>query len=171
MVKIKIKRRKFEALAFAVLFATLVFVTVGCASGTAPPEEAWNKTFGGIGSDTASSVQQTADGGYILAGSTLSYGSHIHGNAGWLLKTDSNGSEQWNKTFGSGGGASSVQQTADGGYIIAGSMYSDSTGSGDFCLIKTDSNGNKQWSKTFGGTGGDCRVEPIAHPPPFFFLR
>ena len=64
---------KGKALLFAVLFAMLTFVSVGCASGTTPPEEAWNQTFGGTGYDAARAVQQTADGGYVVAGETYSY--------------------------------------------------------------------------------------------------
>ena len=148
------ERRKFGmVLVFAVLFATLAFVTVGCASGTTPPEETWNKTFGCDGYDYARAVQQTADGGYILAGVTQSYGAGSED--AWLVKTDSDGNERWNKTF--GGTASdyaySVQKTADGGYILAGETCSYNSGSNsDFWLIKTDSDGNKQWDKTFGGT-------------------
>ena len=116
----------------------------------------WAKTYGGTYEDGAYSVQQTSDGGYIVAGYTASFG------AGWdadifLIKTDANGNIQWAKTYGGTGwdGASSVQQTSDGGYIVAGETYSFGAGSGDFFLIKTDANGNIQWAKTYGGTGYD----------------
>jgi hypothetical protein len=172
------KREKLEkALLFAVLFAMLAFVSVGCASGvtalgeawnpeaplarggggggSAAPEEEWNMTFGGTGSDKANSVQQIADGGYILAGYAWSYGAG--GYDFWLVKTDYNGIEQWNTTFGGTkwDGARAVQPTADGGYILAGHTYSYGAGWKDFWLVKTDSNGNEQWNMTFGGADDD----------------
>jgi hypothetical protein len=120
--------------------------------GTLTQVAEWNRTFGGTGDDFAFAVQQTSDGGYVIAGETESYGA---GDADfWLLKTDSNGCEQWNKTFGgiNSDSAKSVHQTSDGCYIIAGTTYSYGAGAGDFWLIKTGSNGNKQWDKIFGGT-------------------
>ena len=151
----KSERKKFRiVLPFAILLTTLAFVSLGCASGI-PPEEAWNKTFGGTDLDGASSVQQTSDGGYILAGYTYSYGA---GSSDfWLVKTYSDGSKQWDKTF---GGTDydcifSVQQTSDGGYILAGVTESYGAGNGDLWLVKTDSEGNKQWNRTFGGTDHD----------------
>jgi len=120
----------------------------------------WDKTFGGDGSDRGDSVQQTTDGGYIIAGGTKSYG--VDDCDVWLLKTDSNGNRQWDKTF-EGDGADSVQQTSDGGYIIIGSTSAPiDTGdlnawfaTMDALLIKTDSEGNEEWDKTFGGDNKD----------------
>jgi hypothetical protein len=109
----------------------------------------WEKTFGGTLLDMAYSVQQTADGGYIVAGVTNSYSAGE--NDFYLVKTDTEGNEQWSKTFGGSDNdsARSVQQTADGGYIVAGVINSYSVGSGDAYLIKTDAKGNEQWSQTF----------------------
>jgi len=115
----------------------------------------WAKTYGGIDDDTAYSVQQTSDGGYIVAGWTRSFGAG--GRDIFLIKTDANGNIIWAKTYGgtSGDYAYSVQQTYDGGYIVAGSTYSFSVGLSDIFLIKTDAFGNVIWAKTYGGTSGD----------------
>jgi len=115
----------------------------------------WAKTYGGTDNDLAYSVQQTSDGGYILAGWTLSFGA-----GSWdifFIKTDANGNIQWTKTYGGTGEdlAYSVQQTSDGGYIVAGYTGSFGAGSSDFFLIKTDANGNLQWAKTYGGISHD----------------
>jgi uncharacterized delta-60 repeat protein len=115
----------------------------------------WAKTYGGTSYDIAYSVQQTSDGGYIVAGETQSFGA---GNSDiFLIKTDANGNIQWAKTYGgtSSDYASSVQQTSDGGYIVAGRTYSFGAGSWDFFLVKTDASGDVQWAKTYGGTGND----------------
>jgi hypothetical protein len=115
----------------------------------------WVKTYGGTNWDGAFSVQQTSDGGYIVAGYTWSFGAG--GRDIILIKTYANGNVQWAKTYGGTDRdeASSVQQTSDGGYIVAGYTHSFGTGLGDIFLMKTDANGNIQWAKTYGGTSYD----------------
>ena len=101
----------------------------------------WTRTFGGVEWDWGNAVHETPDGGYILVGTTLSFGAG--GSDVWLIKTDADGREEWSRTY---GGHSldfglSVQPTTDGGYIIAGQTYSFGSGNGDLWLIKTNSEG------------------------------
>lgn len=129
------------------------------ANGT----EQWSSTFGKAGYDSLNSAKNTQDGGYIFAGRTGRYGT---GSDAWLFKTDANGSEQWDKTFGLEGfdSINSVVQTSDGGYVLAGIidtaknpdhkgqiLYEDF----DAWLFKTDANGDLEWSKTMGGLKRD----------------
>jgi hypothetical protein len=113
--------------------------------------EQWNRTFGGPEDDSGSSAQQTADGGFVIEGETRSYGAGL--NDLWLIRTNSNGKEQWNRTFGTSTWdyGMSGQKTADGGYVLLGLTYSYTVGGGDAWLIKTDSSGNEEWNVSFGG--------------------
>ena len=111
----------------------------------------WQKTYGGASSDWANFVQQTSDGGYILAGATDSFGAG-RGNL-WVLKLRPDGTVEWQKTYGgvSSDWAFSVQQTRDGGYIVAGSTYSFGAGKGDLWVLKLRPDGTVEWQKTYGG--------------------
>ena len=91
----------------------------------------WQKSLGGSGFDSAYSIKQTQDGGFIVACESYSNDGDVTGNNGsydyWIVKLDSGGEITWQKSFGGseGDAASSIQQTNDGGYIIAGSSYSN----------------------------------------------
>jgi hypothetical protein len=112
----------------------------------------WSKTFGGANSDEGHSVQQTSDGGYIVAGYTSSFGS-----PSYAIRTDANGNKLWAKTFGGSviDMLVSVQQTSDLGFIFAGYTLSFGSGNFDVYLFKTDADGNISWTKTYGGANTD----------------
>jgi hypothetical protein len=116
----------------------------------------WNRSYGGSSYDAFWTINVTSEGGYILGGQTSSYGAG--GVDCWLIKTDSQGNEIWNKTYGGNYDDSLwyIEQTSDGGYIIVGDTKSFGAGVSDVFLIKTDSNGNESWNKTYGGINADC---------------
>lgn len=127
----------------------------------------WQKSFGGSADDIAHSIQQTPDGGYIVAGTTESNDGDVTANHGgkdcWLVKLDGSGTLQWQHTYGSSGTdeINAVDITTDGGYIFSG--YSSITdgdvtvnnGSEDFWIVKLDGSGSIQWQKAMGGSGPD----------------
>ena len=134
-------------------------------------EKIWDVRFGGSDEDRLFSADETTDGGYILGGFTRSDsgGDVSQPSKGsldfWLIKIDSSGAKIWDKRY---GGLdyeqlSSVQQTLDGGYLLGGWTFSDSTGDvsqptrggEDFWVIKVDQSGNIQWDKRFGGNSND----------------
>jgi hypothetical protein len=120
----------------------------------------WTKSYGGNNQDFAQAVQQTADGGYIIAGYSNSFSAGADDDV-YLLKTDASGNLSWSKTYGGyyGDGAFAVKQTIDGGYILAG--YTSSFGISphgnvnDFYVLKTNATGTLTWSKTYGQDGDD----------------
>lgn len=125
----------------AIITITLTFTILLNATAQAPDIE-WQRALGGTDYDWASSIQQTSDGGYIVAGWSESTDGDVTGNHGyidcWVVKLNSNGNIQWQKALGGTERdfAYSIQQTADGGYIVAGfttSTDGDVTGNhGDY---------------------------------------
>jgi len=115
----------------------------------------WARTYGDTGSEEGRAVEQTADGGYVIAGWTESFGAG--GFDVYLVKTDMNGEILWTKTYGGGSDdyGYSVQQTSDSGYVIVGKTYSFGVGSSDIYAIKTDQNGDTVWTRTYGGPDSD----------------
>jgi hypothetical protein len=115
----------------------------------------WTRTIGGKDADGGSSLIQTSDGGYAIAGYTFSFGA---GETDvYLVKLDANGNLQWNRTIGGKkeDWGSLLIQTSDGGYAIAGATNSFGAGEADIYLVKLDANGNLQWTRTIGGPKGD----------------
>jgi hypothetical protein len=116
----------------------------------------WTKTYGGDANDNAYSVQQTLDGGFIIAGYTTSFGAGSYDV--YLIETNGDGDTVWTRTYGGAGAdqGNSVQQTTDAGYVVAGSTDSHGAGSSDMYLIKTNAAGDTLWTRTYGGTAGDA---------------
>ena len=109
----------------------------------------WTRTFQKGDVNYGRAIDNTADGGFIIAGYTGSYS----GADAFIIKTDSMGNEIWTKAYGGIGGdyAYAVQQTTDGGYIIAGFTDSFGAGSYDIWILKIDALGDTVWTKTIGG--------------------
>jgi hypothetical protein len=113
----------------------------------------YSRTYGGSSSDVMTSMVSTSDGGYILAGYTVSFGAGD--NDIYVIKLTAGGDVSWSKTYGSTGNdvCNSVKQTTDGGYILAGQTNSFGADSYDVFLIKTDGGGSVTWSDIYKVTG------------------
>jgi hypothetical protein len=147
-----------------VLFLNLL---ASLSSGQVPPAIEWQKCFGGSDRDWFVDIERTADGGYIMAGSTLSNDGDVSGNNGntdyWIVKIDEQATLQWQVTLGGSDEdeATAIEQTADGGYVVGGwtkSNDGDVTGqhgSADCWIVKLNAAGAIEWQKTLGGTGLD----------------
>ena len=119
-------------------------------------EVEWQRAYGGNYWDRATSIQQTSDGGYIVAGNTYSFGA---GKSDfWVLRLSSDGGIEWQHAYGGSefDDAHSIQQTSDGGYIVAGETYSFGAGKKDFWVLKLSSDGDIEWQHAYGGSEFDC---------------
>ncbi len=114
----------------------------------------WTRTYGGPRNESGYSVQQTSDNGYIIAGITNSFGANTNTYDYYLIKTDSEGDTLWTKTYGGvyDDYGFSVQQTMDGGYVLAGWRMFGGMDTAAY-LVKTDANGDTIWSRMYSGTG------------------
>lgn len=138
----------------------------------------WDISLGGLQDDYLENIKQTTDGGFAIAGASSSELSFNKSQPSrgesdyWIIKTDSLGQKQWDRTLGgdSGDQLEGMQLTFDGGYILAGTSYSGisgdktqaSRGSNDFWAVKLDSSGSKQWDRRFGGAGEERLSSLIA---------
>jgi len=149
----------------------------------------WSKTYGGSNDDAATNITKTSDGGYLLSGYSRSVDGDVTTNAGfqdyWLIKIDSSGNIQWEKSFGFAGTdqAFKIFEMSNGnyfatGYFDIGACFPDlcpgndvqdtiqvdrnpQHGVGEYWGILMDSNGNKLWRRYFGGTNNDRSYDAV----------
>lgn len=150
-------------------------------------QKMWDKTFGGTDYDVLKTVTQTSDSGFLLGGwspSTIS-GDKTENSRGaapdyWLIKINSTGQKQWDKTYGGSNseGIYSITNTADEGFLLLGDSFSNSSnektensrGDWDYWLLKINANGQKIWDKAFGGAGRDQPKTILKHADGGFLL-
>ncbi|MBU1920982.1 hypothetical protein KKG66_09060, partial [bacterium] len=115
-----------------------VGILILCSNLFAQPDSLWSHTYGGHVTDWCNAVQATADGGYVLAGKTQSFGAGS--DDVWMVKTNGDGDSLWSRSFGGSSteDCAAVLQTADGGYALAGHTSSFGAGASDMWLVKTD---------------------------------
>jgi hypothetical protein len=136
-----------------VLLCSFLVVSAVASSG-------WSQTYGGTEDELALSVIATSDGGYALTGWVRYSGAG--GSDFWLVKTDSNGAMEWNRTYGGAKSdeAHSLVETADGGYAIAG--FTSGAEYRNFWLVKTDANGIMEWNRAYNETNDDGAFSLVA---------
>ena len=149
-------KKLLTVLGIAVLFCTLTFATN--AGGT----KEWVGIYGGTGIEYAYDIEKTSDGGYVTAGS-ISTGNGDFDY--WIVKTDSMGNQEWEYTYGGSGNdkAYDIEQTSDGGYIVAGTSNSTDGiilgmpvhGGNEYWILKLTAEGTLYWQGVYGGDGDD----------------
>lgn len=150
---------------FCFLFFLFIIISRNIFSQTNPNgwDTAWVNSYGGIGTDIGRDLKETSDHGFILLGTTSSFGN---GNTSfYLIKTDSIGGHEWSKALGSENNdiAYTLEIAQDGGYFLAGTTNWNQNNGYDGFLIKTDNLGNVIWTKNYGGNDWDfiynsCKV-------------
>jgi len=131
-----------RVLTVAVTLVTCILIVSAVAWAASSPGVEWERSFDVQGNDHGWSMQQTSDGGYIMAGVSNIMGS--------LAKVGADGSMVWKNTYGFGDSAKgySVRQTSDGGYIVTGSVRQG--GKDKVLLMKAGQDGRELWNKTYG---------------------
>jgi hypothetical protein len=134
-----------------ILFIAFTYTIISLSSKA---QTTFQRVYGGAAMDNGNSVRKTTDNGFIIAGTTTSFGAG--GRDVLVIKTNANGDTTWTKTF---GGATDneygfcAQQTTDGGYIVSGVASSFADVAGDMYLIKLTAAGDTIWTRTYGGIG------------------
>lgn len=122
-----------------------------------PPAILWEKTYDIHGSDTIQDICLTPDGSFATVGNTFTYSSKYvtSSSAVFLIRTDPEGNELWNRTYNGTGFAqgSAIASTTDGGFVITGHSSALQSQDPRLLLIKTDGNGNVEWERTYGEGG------------------
>ena len=135
--------------------ALCIILGLLCTARFAFGTETWSVIYPGRESDRIAAIQETADGGCLVAGFTNDWGAN---NCFWLLKVDEKGTVSWRRTYGDGGNFTDsgllMQQTPGGGYVVA-CTRSFGPGNEDIQLLKLQDNGDIQWQKRLGGSGND----------------
>lgn len=133
----------------------------------------WNYCYGGTSLESANTIQQTKDGGYIFAGYTKSNDCDVTKNNGkydyWIVKLNTVGNIQWQHSYGGSNDdiANKIIQTVDSGYVVVGNTYSTdgdiigSLGGSDVWALKIDVNGNIMWKSIYGGTNDETGNDVI----------
>ncbi len=151
--------RNISGIRLASVILTAIFLTLVLASAPALAAEdmkvLWSNNYGGNGTDAFQCIQQTTDGGYIMAGYTYSSGKG--GRDIYIEKTDVNGKEQWKATFGDTGDDSAnwIEQTSDGGYVVAGYTKEKYEDKSNIWVLKLTKDGKLDWDEEFGGNYSD----------------
>lgn len=145
-------------------------------------QKVWDRTIGGNGSEIARAVVATTDGGFVVAGDSNSgiSGDKSENSRGdtdyWIVKLNANGQKVWDKTFGGSSDdyATSIITTPDGGFVVAGYSYSDTSGDKtenmrrgpllrpDYWVVRLNASGQKIWDKTLGGYDYDYAYGVVA---------
>jgi hypothetical protein len=146
---------------FSILIYLLLFMSVTTIIYAQVPNLQAEKSFGGSENEFAFNIHQTSDGGYIIAGQAASNNGNVTGNHGdedmWIVKLNKNGSIKWQKALGGieDESAFSIQETRDGGFIVAGEasfssgQVTGNHGTLDFWIVKLDSSGELDMAKIF----------------------
>jgi hypothetical protein len=138
-------------------------------------EMEWQSSFGGSGYDIATSIAQTLDGGYIVTGYSGSVDGDVSGNHGlddyWVVKIDSSGLLQWEKSFGGSGDdrCENIICLPDSNYAMCGFSSSNNGdvsgnhGDYDFWFVKINGSGDILWQKTYGGSNEDSNITEVLY--------
>ncbi|MBL0105415.1 MAG: T9SS type A sorting domain-containing protein [Bacteroidetes bacterium] len=149
-------------------------------------QKIWERNFGGTGDDFLASACTTPDGGFMIGGSSDSpiSGDKSQASRGgldyWVIKVDSTGHRQWDKTFGGSldDELRSIERTVDGGFILCGDSRSGISGDkthanygvSDFWVVKINAQGVKQWDWEFGGVNYERAVKATQTADKGYFI-